>query len=283
MWNDNSISTKNISTIKSYIECRSPEMLKYIIQNEKTSSFILWYKPLTHSDLTTRGKRKEETDGFEKNLLYYLSEKDMLELQKAFPEKKFERAKQSNIGMPDSFYSDLGIPRIKRRKGKQTENHKWIFLNDYMQVFLVNETLRYFSLDYTNKIFNVLDKEMPSKWLNNYQVNIESGETFTPIELREAIHGLGTESDTVFHSLRLNMFLNDTIIFLIEKNQNENKLFILLEKNPKFFSLVGIHESEWMESERIRRFRENMLIKEGLVINSKENIYESEWDNVLLP
>lgn len=283
MWRDNSISTNNISIIKSYVGKRSQEMLNYINQNEKTSSFILWYKPLTHSDLTTRGKRKEETDGFEKNLLYYLSEKDMSDLQAAFPEKKFERAKQSNIGMPDSFYTDLGIPRIKRRKGKQAENHKWISLNDYMQVFLVKETLCYFSLEYTNRIFKVLDKEMPAKWLNKYYRVEDSFPEFIPIELKEAIHGLGTESDTIFHSLRLNIFLNDTIIFLIEKNKNENRLFILLEKNPKFFNLLGIHDIEWMESERIRRFKENMLIKEGLVLKNNDNLYESEWDNVLLP
>ncbi len=283
MWADNSVTTNKIETIKTFLETRSKTMVQYISQHEKESVFILWYKSLYHSDLTTRGKRNKSTEGFERNLLYYLSVDEMNSLQQAFPEKQFESAKQSNIGLPDLFYNDLGIPRIHRRKGQQKEKHKWILLNDYMQVFLVNETLYYFSLEYTEMILNTLKKSLPAKWRKELSGIELQSDSFTSIELREAIHGLGTKDDSIFHSLRLNCFLNDTIIFLIEKSQDHNKLFILLEKNPKFFELLNLKDKEWSEKERLRRFKEREQIKEGLNISIPVRLYDNEWDDILLP
>lgn len=281
MWADNAISTNQINTIENFIANRSQTMLNYI-KNNSTSNYILWYKSLMHSDLTTRGKRTKSTEGFERNLLYYLSVKEMNDLQKEFPDKQFESAKQSNIGLPDAFYKDIGVPRIQRRKGQQKEHHSWICLNDTINVYLVNDTTEYFTLDYTKRIFDVLDKTMPNSWLKNNN-EFDKEKSFTSIDLHEAVHGLGIESDTIFHSLRLNFFLNDTLILLIEHNGNKTNLFILLEKNPMFYYLIGNKDKTWVNHERIRRFQERALIKEGLCVKAPEKLHENEWDDILLP
>lgn len=281
MWADNTVSTTDFISIKNFLSQRSASMYEYI-SGKKDVQFSMWYKSLMHSDLTTRGKRTNSTDGFERNLLYYLSEKEMDELQKQFPDKKFECAKQSNIGMPDSFYEDLGVPRIKRRKGKQTETHSWISMNEYMDVFLVNDSLEYFSLAYSQKVMQSLDKEMPSRW-QSAKITLDKEKPFTAIDLHQAVHGLGIEADTVFHALRLTMFLNDTLIFVMEHSDEKPKLFILLEKNPMFYYLLGLKDKNWADMERIRRFQERAMIKEGLTLATPEKLYENEWDNVLLP
>lgn len=282
MWTDNTLEISDLTTIENFLAFRSKSMTEYVKRNENKSTFTLWYKSLTHSDLPTRGKRTSNMDGFEKNLLYYLSVNDMNELQKQFPEKKFECAKQSNIGMPNDFYQDLGVPRIQRRKGQQSENHKWISINDYMPVYLVNDTMTYFNMYYTKQILNKLDKEIPTRWPKD-EINFDKQNWLTEIDLHEAIHGLGIVSDDIFHNLRLTMFLNDTIIFLIEHNKNKPNLFILLEKNVMFFTLLGLKDTLWANEERIRRYQERMMIKEGLTIEPPEQIYDNEWDNILLP
>lgn len=281
MWADNALKTDKIETIENFVAYRSASMYKYIQQNN-TSSFIMWYKSLMHSDLTTRGKRTDSKDGFERNLLYYLSVQEMEELQKQFPNKQFESAKQSNIGLPDLFYSDLEIPRIKRRKGQQVEKHKWISLNDYFPVYLVNDTTQYFTKEYTEKILFKLNKQIPPRW-DFSNILIDRKKEFTEIELHQAVHGLGIEKDTFFHSLRLTFFLNDTLIFIIEKKENEKKLFLLLEKNPFFFYLAGMKDETWVSVERLRRFHERERIKYGLEVDVPEQLYKNDWDNVLLP
>lgn len=282
MWADNAISTDRIDTIENFIAHRSQTMWDYIQENKLTSVFTMWYKSLMHSDLTTRGKRTKSTDGFERNLLYYLSVQQMDDLQRTFPEKRFESAKQSNIGLPDAFYKDLGVPRIQRRKGQQTEHHSWVSLNDSMKVYLVNDTTEYFTLDYTQKILSTLNKSMPNSWLSK-TVELDENNPFTEFDLHEAIHGLGIEADTLFHSLRLNFFLNDTLIFIIEHNKEMPKLFLLLEKNPMFYSLLKLKDNQWVNHERMRRYQERALIKEGLCVKAPGKLHENEWDNVLLP
>lgn len=281
MWMDNTVFTDNRITIERFLTYRSPSMTRYM-QEKVGSQFTMWYKSLTHSDLATRGKRTNSTDGFEKNYLYYISVSDMNELQKQFPDKKFECAKQSNIGLPEDFYVDIGVPRIKRRSGHQSTNHNWISLNEYMNVYLVNDTLQYFNLFYSEKIMNNLGKEMPIRWKNT-GYSLDDHNDFTEISLHQAVHGLGVETDKVFHALRLSMFLNDTLILIVEHDENKKNLFVLLEKNTMFYYLVGLKDKRWADDERIRRFHERLMIKEGLTIDLPQNLYENEWDNVLLP
>lgn len=282
MWNDNTVFTDDGVTIENFIAYRSKSLHEYIQKNRSNTYFTMWYKSLTHSDLTTRGKRTNSSDGFERNLLYYLSIADMNDLQEQFPDKKFECAKQSNIGMPDNFYQDLEIPRIKRRRGQQVAKHNWVTLNDYMDVFLVNDSLKYFSIDYSEKIMKQLGKEMPKRWKNS-KIDLDNGNEFTEINLHEAVHGLGVEADSVFHALRLTMFLNDTIIFVMDHNKNNPKLFVLLEKNTVFYPIMNIADRQWALNERIRRYQERIMIKEGVTIEPPEQLYENKWDDVLLP
>lgn len=282
MVQDNTVCTDNEITIGNFISYRSKILHEYIQSKRMNSYFTMWYKSLTHSDLTSRGKRTSSADGFDKNLLYYMSIEDMRNLQEQFPDKKFECAKQSNIGMPLDFYKDIGIPRIQRRKGQQTVNHKWISLNEYMDVYLVNDSLEYFNIDYSEKIMKQLGKEMPSRWKKS-NIILDAKSDFTEIELHQAIHGLGVEADKTFHALRLTMFLNDTIIFVMEHSAARPKLFILLEKNPAFYSIMGIKDKKDAFEERMRRYQERLMIKEGVTIETPEKIYDNEWDNVLLP
>ena len=281
MWMDNTVFADNRTTIERFLTYRSPSMTRYI-QEKPDSHFTMWQKSLTHSDLTTRGKRTNSADGFEKNYLYYISVENMNELQRQFPEKKFECAKQSNIGMPEEFYADVGVPRIKRRSGHQKTNHNWISFNDYMNVYLVNDTLKYFNLFYSEKIMKILGKEMPMRWKGSIY-SLDNHNDFTEISLHQAVHGLGVEADKTFHALRLSMFLNDTVIFIVEHRENDINLFILLEKNTMFYSLLGFKDKRWADDERIRRFHERMMIKDELIIDLPENPYENEWDNTLLP
>ncbi len=282
MWADNTVFTDDQRTIENFISYRSDSMHDYLCKNRDSARFTMWYKSLTHSDLPTRGKRTNSSDGFEKNLLYYMSVEDMISLQEQYPDRKFECAKQSNIGMPENFYNDIGVPRIQRRNGPQKEKHNWICLNDYMSVYLVNDSLQYFSLLYSEKIMNKLNKKMPQSWKSS-MIKLDRNNDFTAIDLHEAIHGLGVEADSVFHALRLTMFLNDTIIFIKEHSFKDPKLFILLEKNAVFYSLMGLKDRRWSDEERIRRFQERITIKEGLSVELPDKLYDNEWDDTLLP
>lgn len=230
------------SQIETFVGNRSQDMQKYI-KEHSDSRFTMWYKRLTHSDLTTRGKRSGPEQGLDRNLLYYLSLSEMENIEK-HNGKKFETAKQSNIGLCEKFYEDLGIPRLERREGQQTTQHDHVLLNEYTDVFLVNDTLEYFTMAYTKKVLNALGKS-EKRWKDEDTVSIKEGDSFTPIQLTEAIHGLGTKEDKEFHKLRLSMFLNDAITFIIEHSNVRNKLFILLEKNPKFFKLANISDKAW--------------------------------------
>ncbi len=228
--------------VKSFVQSRSASAMEYI--NNSSSEFSLWYKTLTHSDLTNRGKRNGGKEGLEQNYLYYLSVDEMKQIQDNNPEKPFESAKQSNIGMPVQFYSDLGIPRLERRKGKQMTQHTHISVNEYVDVYLVNDTLKYFKQEYTARVLKRLGK-YNRIFCSKNDITIDETKPFTEIKLTEAIHGLGTADDEEFHKLRLSMFLNDSIIFLIEHDNKRNKVFMLLEKNPRFFTLSGESDTAW--------------------------------------
>lgn len=272
----------NKTQIESFIQSRSPSMYKYVVSSK--SHFTLWHKTLSHSDITGRGKRNGAKEGLERNLLYYLSVEEMEKIQLQFPDKLFESAKQSNIGLPAQFYSDLGVPRLRRRRGKQETQHTHIILNDYVDILLVNDTMEYFNQEYTKcvlKKLNKYDRLFSSK--SDVFLNKES--PFTDIQITQAIHGLGTSEDKEFHKLRLTMFLNDTIMFLIEHTKEKNKLFIMLEKNPRFFTLVGIADKAWQQYVEIHRRQEVARIEGKQVlraeVDQKSRKLQSMWKSKL--
>ena len=254
--------------IISFVQSRSASMSDYM--QKSNSRFTLWHKNLMHSDLTNRGKRNGGKEGLDKNYLYYLSVEEMEKIQEQFPDKPYESAKQSNIGMPMQFYVDLGIPRLERRKGKQETQHSHVKVNDYADVMLVNDTLEYFTQDYTGRVLKRLGK-YARLFCSKNDVNLNKEAPFTDIQLTEAIHGLGTADDEEFHKLRLSMFLNDTVIFLIEHKKERNNLFIMLEKNPRFFTLAGVSDSAWEKYIATQRRQEVAEIKGKQQLDAAED------------
>ncbi len=259
MANKNStIFIDNKEQIMSFVVSRSVSMAEYMQQS--VSRFSLWYKTLSHSDITNRGKRNGSKESLDRNFLYYLSVEEMKKIQEQFPDKPFESAKQSNIGLPIQFYEDLGVPRLERREGKQNTPHKHVVLNEHVDVLLVNDTVEYFKQDYTMKVLKRLNK-YNRLFCSKNNVNLNEDEPFTNIQVTQAIHGLGTADDEEFHKLRLSMFLNDTLIFLIEHNENRKRLFIMLEKNPRFFTLAGETDTAWEKYIATHRRQEIAEIK----------------------
>ena len=268
--------------IDAFVQSRSTTMYEYMMQSK--SRFTLWYKTLSHSDLTNRGKRNGSKEGLEKNYLYYLSVEEMETIQEQFPEKPFESAKQSNIGLPTQFYGDLGVPRLERRKGKQETQHTHVLVNEYADVMLVNDTMEYFSQEYTARALKRLNK-YDRLFCSKNDVRFDENSSLTKIQLTEAIHGLGTADDVEFHKLRLSMFLNDTVIFLIEHREEKNKLYIMLEKNPRFFTLAGVADTAWEKYITTHRRQEVAEIKgkEPLAAgeDEKSRKLQSAWKDKL--
>ncbi|MBQ0050128.1 MAG: HNH endonuclease [Bacteroidales bacterium] len=258
------IATSDIQEIKSSLEFVSPSMINYI-EGAQNSEFILRYKSITHSDLANSGKRNGPKEPLEKNFLYYLSNDEMHRIESQ-SDTCFETAKQSNIGMPESFFDDLGVPhpRSEERKAKGT-----LCLNDYVEVKLVNDSMSFFTEGYTRVILEKLGKKI--KWENKSLYSLDDGD-FTDIRLSEAVHGIGTSTDSVFAKIRLSIFLNDTIYFLIEKNASKDKrvLYILLEKNPIFYTLAGISNQSWVRFLSVNKRQKNDRIESQSSIEVEE-------------
>ena len=209
------------------------------IKNHTESNFICFSKTLTHSDIATFGKATKK-DHLGDDLLYYFSVNELRDIEKQNG-KPFQTAHQSNIGLTEKLYKKIGIP--------EPRNSEPYLLNDVMDVYLVNETIKYFQPDYTKQIIEKLDKKIKEGRLkywdyNNLEVKMETNVVngnsgLTPINLHVAVHGIGTQNDIEFHKLRHHMFCSDSIILIFEINDNNKKMFILLDKNPLFFEILN--------------------------------------------
>lgn len=238
--------------IKNFIAQVSGEMFDYIISKPQ-SEFVLYYKYLTHSDLV--GSGKQGTHGnYDKNLLYYLSSRQMQEIEQRTHDE-FPSAHQSNIGLSKKFYTTTGLPD-PRTITDVNGNHQYS-LNDYADIYLVNSSLKYFNSHYTKMVFDKLNKTIKGKralnWnFNTLEVQLSDGQ-FTSIDMNLAVHGLGMTDGGVFSRLRFHMFKGDILILLFEKNAARNNLFILLEKAPIFFNIIGERNRSYTEyQERVR-------------------------------
>lgn len=270
---DNVLKYEDTEKILEYLEDKSFDMIDYINDNSN-STYTLIRKFITHSDLPTFGKRTGSIQTIEKNLLYYLSVNEMTEIEER-ENKEFETAKQSNITVPPLFYEKLGIEQLQRREGPQGSQHDHILINEYAKVFLVNQTINFFTPKYTFKIFKKLNKIVNWK-LEDCETSTNNLQ-FTPIELRHAIHGIGTSADIEFHKLRHNIFKNDSLILLIEETPNkEKKLFILLDKNPRFFSIID-ETNQAYENYAIKGKRVVELYTKEMVEDEKTRKYQNSW------
>ena len=270
---DNVLKYEDTEKILEYLEDKSFDMINYMNDNIN-STYTLIRKFITHSDLPTFGKRTGSIQTIEKNFLYYLSVDEMTEIEKR-EKKEFETAKQSNITIPPLFYEKLGIEQLQRREGPQGSQHEHILINEHAKVYLVNQTINFFTPKYTFKVFENLNKTV--NWnLEDCETYIND-EKFTPIDLRHAIHGIGTSTDIEFHKLRHNIFKNDSIILLIEETiSGEKNLFILLDKNPRFFSIIN-ETNQAYENYLIKGKRVVELYTKEMIEDEKTRKYQNSW------
>lgn len=272
----------DIEKIIEYFDDKSHSMNEYI-KDHADSEYLLIYKYMTHSDLPNRGKRNGTKETIEKDYLYYLSISQMQKLEET-QEKPFESAKQSNIGVPTNFFSAIGMEQLQRRKGAQSTHHEHLKVNDYADVYLVNDMMTYFSADYTRKVLDKLEKK-PAWYNEDINVSLLESSEFTPIQISHAIHGLGTSQDTEFAKLRLNVFKNDIMIILIESTPNFDKnVFVMFERNPIFFTLIGESNLSWQRyAEKQKKIEEARLKSKEIVESEEEKTrkQQSKWRDLL--
>lgn len=272
---------QDTNKIYEYLVNKSDSIAK-LIKNGPEWEYMLIVKSITHSDLLNSGKRCGPHETIEQNFLYYLSVSEMKEIEQ-IRNKKFESAKQSNIFVPSEFYNFIDMPQLKRRDGAQSTQHKHFLVNNYAKVFLVNDTLKYFNIDYTKKVFDKLDKH-PSTW-NYDEYKYELSGEFTPIELRHAIHGLGTSEDKVFKNIRRSIFKSDIINILLRRKENTKEVYILLEKNPRFFTIIGETNATWEKflndnnKHELFHFLKKNEINTGESEKTRKN--QNKWRNLL--
>ncbi len=272
---------EDTNKIIEYLDGKSESIVK-LIKDNMDCEYTLFQKYISHSDVISAGKRLGKDQSVEKNYLYYLTNEKMLDMEK---NQEMESAKQSNIGMPTEFYQKLELPILKRREGQQTTQHEHPSINDYADVYLVNDTLKYFDIEYTKKVFEKLNKDV--NWdYDKYKTDLADG-NFTPIKLSYAIHGLGIESDSFFHALRRNIFKTDSFICLIKMNIDTHKkeLYILLEKNPIFFTIIGETNQLWEKYLELKNIKDlnKLTIEEKLTQENdeKNRNLQSKWKDML--
>ncbi len=255
MRGNNIKKTEDIDKMLTIIE--SDFMRKYINEH-RDSNYTLIYKYLTHSDIIAPGKRNER-QGIEKNYLNYLSLEAMKEMERK--NQKFETAHQTCIAVSDTFCEKLGMPV---GRGEQR------YVEQYADVYLVNDTLEYFDINYTRKVFEKLDK-IPNWKFEDYKLNLDNENEITKINLTYAAHGVGTARDIEFHKLRRSLFRNDRIMFLIENKLNsQNNVFILLSKNPVFYTILGIKNNRWL------KIAEEDIKRKEYILTQQKNVSTEE-------
>jgi hypothetical protein len=93
---------------------------------------------------------------------------------------------------------------------------------------------------------------------------------FTRIDLSIAAHGIGCSENEEFHKLRRSVFKSDEIIVLMEKSNTEKNFYIMFNKNPKFYTLIGECDESWEKYLRIQG-KQNLL-----QLTQKANLSEDE-------
>jgi hypothetical protein len=270
--------SNNKQIILDTIETISTYMFNYLSSNN-SNEYLMIYKNISHSDLTNSGKRNGSNEDLEKNILYYLSNEEMNNMQNS-DGRVFESAKQSNIYLPEDFYDFLGVPLLQRRIGYQELQHQHIKINEYARVYLVNDTLKYFQGEYTRKIIEKLNKKQ--KWKEEELYYELSKNDLTEIELHYAILGIGTKEDSIFHKLRKSIFKNDILCILVEKNSSQKSVYIMLKKNPLFYSIINDYNYKWSDHLLKKLKEDESKLKLYLDANEEyESMPQSTWKKAL--
>ncbi len=251
---------KNKEKIQELVSEISPAFVEYI-EAASDSEFIMLYKYITHSDLPV-GKATRK-GSLKSNILYYTSFDEMKKMEKE-TKIKFQTAHQTCIGLKDEFYDLCGLTHPR-------ENDIYL-VNDTAPVYLVNENLEYFCSKFTKQILDKLDKKARGWKYDELDIKLNQDDWITPVQVSCAVHGLGTAKDIEFHKLRHHIFKGDTFIIVFEKNRKQNKFFILLEKNPAFYTILGIKNlayQKYMELMR-KRIIQNVQNHDNAVTNVEE-------------
>lgn len=193
----------------------SSSIVSYIYSNPY-ANYQLFSKEITHSDLCG-GKRIDKSQGNEKNILYYLTIREMEEMGGT------PVARQSNLSIPSPVYEALGIDAKK---------HVVIGFK------LVNDSTRYFAPEYSIRVVQNLGKTFP--WNSDKCVYVADDGPFTSMHMTYGDQGVGTSNDPEFQSLRKNIFVDDVVYFLVEELNSNKNLYILLSKAEKFYEVLNL-------------------------------------------
>lgn len=137
-------------------------------------------------------------------------------------------------------------------------------------------------MDYTKKVFEKLGKDVPWNF-DEYYFDL-SDDDFTSINITEAAHGFGTQENIEFQILRMSLFLNDKFIVLESRKGDEKNLFIILDKNPRFYTVLGEINSNWEEylnlqyNKSIFDATKSIQTKDGVKKTRKD---QSKWRKLL--
>ena len=155
-----------------------------------------------------------------------------------------QTAHQSNIAISNGIFDFLEIPRPR-----EASNQNYI-LNDYVKVYVDNSSIEYFNNNYTDKLFKVLSKNIDIDQWNERHPNFDydKNKDFSEIQISCAVHGIGKATDEDFNNrIRANLFRGDTLILLAEKKKNEKNLFLIFNKNPIFYNIIGINNKSYSD------------------------------------
>ena len=128
-----------------------------------------------------------------------------------------------------------------------------------------------------------MNRNVPS-WVNSANdITLSSSSSFTPIHITRAAHGFGVENDTEFHKLRKSIFKNDVFMLMIEKRSDKINIFILLEKNPIFFTIIKENNTVWQQYAEKQQQKIESTLKTNKLIEEdiKSRAQQSPWKTKL--
>jgi hypothetical protein len=200
-------------------------------------------------------------------VLNYLTVDEMKKIVKK-TDKAFPTAHQSNIHVTDAFLQQIGVESIKSGIPSTTE------------FYLVNDSLTYFTDTYTMKVAEELKKNTAN--CKGKRISLSEDE-FTNIHISLAKHGIGTSKDGLFHEIRHNIFMNDRIYFLVENTKESKiKVYILLDKNPLFYKIIGEKNSAWIKYLATINSQTDNLLKATRPLGAAESrSLQAEWKDNL--
>lgn len=256
----------------------SSSMSEYVQSNNK-SNFVMLFKDLTHSDLVGYGKltkKSNELRKYDDNILYYMSSKEMQKLAIKTGAKP-DTAHQSCIGLKKALYELVSIP--------EPRNGSYL-INDYYDTFLVNDTITYFQPQYTKIVFNKLEKKIQKRNINKWKFKDTelSEDCFTEISIHCCSQGIGMARDKDFDNLRSNMFKGDSFSMLFDIDNK--KMFIMLQKNPVFFSIIGEINNTYLQYQiraknRLLNEIKDISVEEKKINEEVERRQQGAWRKAL--